>query len=352
MSEGWTIDIQKLVGELVFLRRSAPERTKIFRALKHNDDLCPMLQRQLEAMTRGLAKYRPILVYDTQGIRDDGGDIILNCAERDERSGDEHVWLIAFQIKSHADLSDPSCLQKIKAQRDDALRKIVGLKDYYILLCTDEELHKDRIRNISAEFRSADRTLVVEPGFAYQFLHMPELRVNAFLKRMLETGDFVYRLAIDDIERYTPSQAAVASYLIVQTLVEPEMVITDASLHSSGVVQQIYMRIPDVEYDYEDEIWDTLREQDSSEIEITGDGDWDRPMPELMNRTFEERLSADVASLNEGLIDIEKDSGRVLVHPQRAVGLTALIADAMARYGYEPDEIPQYVLEMLGVPTE
>src|SRR5216684_2372818 len=47
-----------------------------FQRMKHDSSLLPKLQAQLEAFLAAHEKFREV-IYDTQGIRDDGTDMIL-----------------------------------------------------------------------------------------------------------------------------------------------------------------------------------------------------------------------------------------------------------------------------------
>lgn len=121
----------------------------------------------------------------------DGTDLVLRCKPMGTGRSPE---LICFQVKSFDDLAKKTYLQELKAQRDDSFRKLMGLSWYFVVLCTDSGTHEDKIRHIMAEFRSADRTEVIEPAFAYTFLLHPKARVEALVTRSMEDGDFVLSL--------------------------------------------------------------------------------------------------------------------------------------------------------------
>ena len=113
--------VQDSVTRLLRYQRSPT--TQPFRNWKHNRDILPKLQQQLELILDAYGKFHPI-VYDTQGIRDDGVDIALSHFP--EGNSDEKQ-IIGFQAKSFEDLAPTSYLQSIKAQHDDAFRKVKGL---------------------------------------------------------------------------------------------------------------------------------------------------------------------------------------------------------------------------------
>lgn len=198
---------------LIRYQRSPDAFTSQFRSMKHNSDLLPKLQLQLETILAAHGKFRPI-VYDTQGIKDDGSDLLLRTHPED---GVGKPDLICFQVKSFNDLAQKSYMQDLKAQRDDSFRKVIGMRQYFVMLCTDGSAHKDKVRTIMAEFRSAERTEVIEPAYAYTFLHHPKTRVDAFVKRTMEAGDLVFRQAYDSLPDSSPSARALAIFMIART---------------------------------------------------------------------------------------------------------------------------------------
>jgi hypothetical protein len=81
--------------------------TRKFRKLKHNADILPKIQSQLETVLAAYGKFEP-LVYDCQGIKDDGSDITIRF---DPESKDPE--LICFQVKSFDDLSKAQALSAV-----------------------------------------------------------------------------------------------------------------------------------------------------------------------------------------------------------------------------------------------
>jgi hypothetical protein len=126
-------------------------------------------------------------VYDTQGIRDDGSDVVLRVSGNDAQG----VELLGFQVKSFDDLEKEGYLQNLKAQALESLNKIKGLCKYFIVLCTDPKAHKKTIRLVESEFKTTKGTEVIEPEFAYTFFFMPKTRVEAIVKRTMEASSDV-----------------------------------------------------------------------------------------------------------------------------------------------------------------
>src|SRR3990167_8989691 len=135
--------LAKLVDELLRYRRAAPSETKAFARMKHNEDLCPRFQQKLESILGSFEKYKKI-VYDIQGLRDEGTDVLLREVVA------ESPWFICLQIKSENDVHGRDILKNLKAQFfDSAQRYGDSLVEYYVLLCCDSKKHKDIIRAIA-----------------------------------------------------------------------------------------------------------------------------------------------------------------------------------------------------------
>jgi hypothetical protein len=114
-----------------------------------------------DAVLAALNKFEPI-VYNTQGILDEGTDVAVRY--RTSNEGDEERELIGFQVRSYGDLCKADYMKDLKAQRDDSFRKVCGLSYHFILPCTDAEVHAKKVRKIQAEFRTAERTKVIDDG--------------------------------------------------------------------------------------------------------------------------------------------------------------------------------------------
>jgi hypothetical protein len=120
--------IQDIITRLMRYQRTPDKITSGFKRWKHNKDILPILQRQLEMILWSYRKFQPI-VYDTQGILDDGSDLILR--HREVSMNEQEFEIISFQIKSYDDLCKTNYMQELKAQRDDSFRKVLGLNYYF-----------------------------------------------------------------------------------------------------------------------------------------------------------------------------------------------------------------------------
>ena len=63
-----------------------------------------------------------------------------------------------------------------------------------------ERLWATKPRASSDPTRSATRTEIIEPAFAYTFLTHPRSRVDAIVKRTLQAEDVVFKKALEAIE--------------------------------------------------------------------------------------------------------------------------------------------------------
>jgi hypothetical protein len=233
-------------------------------------------------------------------------------------------------------------MQSLKAQRDDSFRKISGIASYYIMLCTYEKDHKDKIRNIEAEFRTADRTYVVEPSYAHAFLNIVEHRIHAIVTRICEADDVVMKKAIDAIEYPSVSAKALALYLSLQWL-KGKHDLSIAELASSSDLADLYLMIQQNE-ELLDQKPDTkkLAEIDEEEADDT----FDLTTREMV---FQERLAFDIDILDHGVIDADSSGGTVSVYETHLIPVIALIADSMARYEYSFDDVLPYMLNVMGI---
>ena len=90
--------LQDTITRLIRFQRAPRAVCIAFRKLKHDADLLPQLQAQLETIRDAYGKFQPI-VYDTQGIRDDGSDVVFRIDGNDAQG----MQLLGFQVKSFDD---------------------------------------------------------------------------------------------------------------------------------------------------------------------------------------------------------------------------------------------------------
>src|SRR5713101_74832 len=298
------------VRRLLRYRRARDKATRAFRAWKHNADILPKLQSQIEMLLEAYGKFEPV-VYDTQGPNDAGSDLVLRYRPPGSDQEDE---LICFQVKSFDDLEKKGFMQELKAQRDDSFRKVQGMRQYFLLLCTDAEAHVEKLRYINAEFRSADRTEVIEPAFAHTFLSHPKTRVEALVKRTMEAEDLVFRLALESLELPSPSARALAVFMIVKSAVTGISTFNVEKLLGEPALRSIY-----------------------SELRNHQEGllDEDEGGEPIQLGEFEEQMAEDLSLLETDMVTFDSASQGVCVRMDRLHPLNAVAVDALARYEYE-----------------
>lgn len=317
--------------------------TRIFRDWEHNADILPKLQDQLEAVRDAYDKHDP-LVYDTQGVRDDGSDLIVRYRP-ESAVGD--LALIGFQVKSNRDITKPGYLQELKAQHYDSFNKVAGLEHYFILLCVDGKTNKDKIRSVMAEFRSADRTTVVEPAYLLTFFHLAKTRIDALVTSYMEADDIVYREALLTLDFESPSARALAIFLAARFVVQNESRFDVDSLISDAVLRLLYQAIREEQAS----LLDAYREAEKARSKgrkkrYMEAWDEDDDFEPLQVAEFEDQLAHDLAELDGAIL--ERDSGDVILRMEQLRPVSALMMDALVRYGYAEPDLRSYMLSLLG----
>ncbi len=353
--------IQDTLTRLLRYQRAPAKATLACRTWKHNIDILPRLQAQLEMLLDSHGKFVPV-VYDTQGINDDGADIVLRY--RSEGS-DAEPELLGFQVKSFRDLSKKTYMQELKAQRDDAFRKVHGLRYYYIFLCTDSKAHKDRVRNVAAEFRSAELTEVIEPEYAFTFLHHPRARVEALVKRVMEADDLVFRLALESLDLPSPSARALIVHMVVRSATTGVRNFAVDDLLAELALRSVYSELSERQA-----LLFATESRDSAEKDHNGDEpalsisasandngtddpEWedepDEDQRPWQASAFEEQLAADLALLENDFVESDSTSGEAILSSEQLRPLNAVVTDALARYEYDEEQLLAYMFSLFGV---
>jgi hypothetical protein len=316
--------------------------TRAFRDWEHNADILPRLQDQLEAIRDAYDKHDP-LVYDTQGVRDDGSDLIVRYRPE---SAEGDLALIGFQVKSNRDIAKPDYLKELKAQHYDSFHKVAGLEHYFILLCVDGKTNKDKIRNAMAEFRSADRTTVIEPAYLLTFFHLAKTRIDALVTSYMEADDIVYREALSTLDFESPSARALAIFLAARFVVHNQFRFDVDALVSDAVLRLQYQAIREEQaglleaYQEAEETRSKKRKRDPD------DWDEDEDLEPVQVAEFEDQLAQDLSELEGALM--ERDSGDLILRTEQLRPVSALMLDALVRYGYAEADLRSYMLSLLG----
>ncbi len=319
--------VPEIVDRMLRLGRTPSENTERFKSLKHDRDLLPQFQKQLERVLESYGKLSP-LTYDTQGIRDQGVDVAI----RRHDENDEFHSLIGFQIKGTDDLLQDDYMQKLKAQHDESSR-VKGLHRYYIVTCVHEAEHKKRLRSIAGEFKNAQRTRIIEPTFADYFLLLTQERIDAYIRRTLTGSDIVLKKALEAVDFTSRMTGAVLVYLTVRFYIESAGPVDIATIIGSGTLRTLHEKLLNgAEAEYDDlEADDVMEFDEFSEIQ----------------RDFETQIHRDLEKLEDGSIAIEGDS--ITVRFDQVMPLIALATDALVRYEYPPQSVMPYLLDLLSL---
>jgi hypothetical protein len=344
----------RVIDHFLRLQRTLAIETRQFQDLSHNDDLCPRMQRQIETVLTATGKFEPV-VYDTQGFLDQGADIVVRVRHQ-ERLDHEPPELLGFQIKSFGDFRGRDLFRTLKAQRDDALRKIVGLSTYYLLLCTDEDRDKDAIRNIEAEFKSADRTIIIEPTYAMGFLRLTDRRIEGVVTRLHHAHDLVFRLALDSVTDLGSATAGILAVYLAASEAERHGEISEGELRNRRVLEDRYLSTLEARRALSERYAEVIerdeepraaqerirRKQGPTEADV-------KRMSEVFFDNFADALAYDIDALDTHLIDVDSSSGRIAVRRDDMLPLIALLTDAQVRYQLAADQLFLYGVESLGL---
>ena len=339
--------IQDCVTRLVRYQRAPNDATRLFREWKHNTDILPKVQTQLEALLEAYGKFEPV-VYDTQGIHDDGSDLVLRYRPEE---GDRDFELICFQVKSFDDLVKKTYMQELKAQRDDSFRKVLGMSYYFILLCTDVKVHKEKVRSVMAEFRSADRTEVIEPGFAFTFLHHPKTRIEALVKRAMESGDLVFQLALESLDLPSPSARVLAIFMAVKSALTGRTDFNADQFLGDPTLRNIYDDLRKQQEDLLELTRQTALEKSASSEGNSDADEWEKTDEEELVQLgeFDDQFANDLELLESEMVDLDPASPNIRLQPDQLRALNAVITDALARYDYAEHQLMNYMFSLMGV---
>jgi hypothetical protein len=303
----------RLVDELLRYRRTAPSETKAFARLKHNADLCPRFQQKLESILGSFEKYRKI-VYDIQGLHDEGTDILLREVVA------ENPWFICLQIKSEDDLHAKDILKSLKAQFFDSCQRYGdALVEYYVLLCCDAKKNKDIIRAIAKQFDKQENVTLIEPEYTLSFLNLNERTIDAIIKAKLGNEDVVYQKALGLVARFSPTERAVVFYFIWRLIYRNAQEISFAELKSADFLRRIY---------------ESTKKQYALRRNV--------------EPVIDESLARDIEYLCDHMISQTSD-GLYTLDFKGITPLVAIIVDGQTRYGYEDNELLMYMMDVFDI---
>jgi len=243
------------------------------------------------------------------------------------------------------------CNNSLKAQRDDAFRKVIGLSYYFIVLCTDAKKHRDKMRQITGEFKNADRTEVIEPAYAYTFLHHPKTRIEALIKRTLEAGDLVFKLALDALDMPNPSARALAIFLTIKHVVSGSRRYVIEDLTRDFKLRTVYEDLRK----RQEELLDIARQVALERDIARSEGEEDSCEPDdddedpIQLADFEQQIAEDLELLDSDLVEMDSGSHNIMLRTDALRPVVAVVADALARYEHNERELIEYMFSVMGV---
>lgn len=296
--------LKEIVFDLIASGRTSDGLTKKFATMSHNKDLLPKLCEKLELILDYFYKYREI-VYDVQGVRDHGVDVVL----RYEKDDDSRK--IGFQVKSFDDISEESWQTKLKAQMFEAeTYHGHGMDDFYVLFCTDIERHRDKLRNATADLTANNKFVChpISPPKALHFINLGEAEIGAYIKRRLSEHDYVFSEATDSLEGYSLVEGA----MVIEGLVD--MLIDGAQLTAEDICESSLAAA----------ILDKYPDQSDTPIEES--------VMRIIDGTF---------------FYPDTYTGELKLHDGAIEAIAAVAYDARVRYGYSRDDLKSYLFHSL-----
>lgn len=338
-----------LVNQFLTSRRVLEYQTEEFVTLQHDRDLVTGTNNQLSRIAESYG-YFTALTFETQGINDNGSDVSVRYRNlgADE---DAPTRVLGFQIKSHVELASPDTLAKLKAQRDDAFRKIPDLAHYYILLCGHERKLKKRLNAIRAEFLKADRTTVVSPVHVLRFLWYKSFQVDAQVKRLMEESDVVLKEMYKSLETSSDTAKALVCYLAANLLSSGTPTVAVSDLRD-GILGRLYRSVVEAARERErtvEEARKTAEAYHDLGDEIDSFYEDDDGNLAIVNLDPETALAIDIEQLSGEFTEQSPDGSSVTLMINAAAPVIAVAADAMVRYGYGQAEVVPYLLDLAGV---
>ena len=338
-------DVFDLIDHFTRMQRSREEDTSDFANQKHNRDLLPRLQERVENILYAYGTFHPI-VYDIQGPSDAGADVLVVLRPRAEDQGGQ-VKTIGFQVKSDNEIGNKKTLSLLKAQRDDSFRKIDGLTAYYILLCADMRSHRERVRLITSEFRTADRTVVVEPTFAHHLLNLPLRRIEGIVSRAHQAEDVVFQKAIDVFNRVSSYSAGALLAYIALWIIFDGGSLTLRDIQEDSSLHGFYE-------DLAEEVDDAIAVADRGETQkVVSRGtqrvDSDGILIAEPMGDFEEALATDLELLDGNVIDMDTSSDGIKVIREEILPIVAVLSDAVLRYDLDRQQSLEYAYNLFGL---
>jgi hypothetical protein len=183
--------------ELVHYRHAQPDETEGFCNLKQ-DALYSQFRAKAERIFAAFDKYQPV-TYEFWRAGDRGTDIAMRYSGETISDGTERY--IGMRITSYDEFEKGDDLAaRIKAQIHELEKDYEALLDrYYLLFCTDDRKHPERVEAIRAKLTADSTIVLVEPSQAWFFFSMEDAIIDAVTDRLMYPEDYVRRQAREQV---------------------------------------------------------------------------------------------------------------------------------------------------------
>ena len=350
--------IRRLIADALALEYKVGDVDALAR-MKHNADLCPSVRDQVGLLLQRCERERRV-IYDIQGPRDSGVDVVVRTEEEGQAGA---VSFIGFQIKADDEMTK-GVARLLVDQHFDAVNAYRPLDRYYILLCADPVKRRDTIREVTGMFARTEGVVVVTPAQVAAFLALSDANLASLTTQAVRSGDPLFETAADELDNLTPAQCGILLQAIANHLFERQS--TVASLTTSSLTAALYENTPDLTGDafgfFKTPRWAfldrryvmSLEEADAPGLGVVElrDDAVDDPYFEqdfLLERnnaldSADDRVARDFDLLNDYL-EVEQDQS-VTVDLAAAPALLALLASARVRFGYDVEEVVDYMMRL------
>lgn len=320
----------EILADFLQLRRGEIAETEKFRHLKHDKDLCEGFREKVDAVFNAFDKYHRV-VYDIQGLKDEGTDVLLS-----ERIGDKKEY-VSFQVKGEWDLSQKDYLKTLKSQYFDSIKRYGdSLKDYYIVLCysiatkdkqkqrlTLDKGRKEKVKGIIREFELMPQARVIEPEWAASFLALSQIQIDVVIKSRFGNEDIVFKEAINLVSELSSTEKIILVFMLWLHLYRNKSTTTSEEIVQSEFIQRTFASLPE-------------------EIDEDDEGYHYYPLD------LDSQVARDLERLEGNFV--ERGEGNDFSLPLDSVQpLAVLLMDGHIRYDHNDDELLTYMLALLGV---
>lgn len=314
--------LKRIIYHFLNFSRARRDETLRFKALKHNDDLCPGLRERIELILDYFHRYKKI-AYDIQGMRDEGTDVILRYYVN------EKAHFICFQIKSYTDLKDSDYLRKLKAQYVDSQKRF-EFEDYYIILATDEAEREERrkIRSIEADLNSIDNLTIIEPSKFLFFWQLKSAQIGAIIKSYIDQGDLLIQSALMTVTGLFKPQYCLIFSILDLSIKKGFSTVEYDDIFSSQHLRNIYEAFPVEDAEHEDEDEDLVRSDHYG------------------GKDVDQMIIADLEFLSEKYFEIDENKN-IVVDLNYLKPIVCLILEAQIKYDFDTQETIEYLEQLL-----